>query len=92
MDVQWAWKLAVVFLPISFGWAAGDVSLMAYIQANLGQRESEQVQAGNGDGEGVDIDIARRGRIKSKKEVNRDGIASLGAIMAGLYSWTHLSN
>ncbi|KAI5811208.1 hypothetical protein DFH27DRAFT_620186 [Peziza echinospora] len=97
VDAQWAWKLAVVFLPISFGWAAGDVSLMAYIQANLGQREDGQVQQaqacnGDGDGEGAGIDVGNeggrrgRGRIKSRKEVNQDGIASLGAIMAVLYS------
>ncbi|KAF8636315.1 hypothetical protein AX17_003635 [Amanita inopinata Kibby_2008] len=31
--VQWAWRLAGCFLPISMGWAAGDVSLAAYIQS-----------------------------------------------------------
>lgn len=30
-----AWKLAGCFIPISFGWAAGDVSLAAYIQSTL---------------------------------------------------------
>jgi len=30
-----AWKMAATFIPISFGWAAGDVSLAAYIQASL---------------------------------------------------------
>ena len=30
-----------IFLPISFGWAAGDVSLAAYIQACLARRENE---------------------------------------------------
>ncbi|TFK29211.1 hypothetical protein FA15DRAFT_700475 [Coprinopsis marcescibilis] len=34
-DVNWAWKLAACFLPISMGWAAGDVSLAAYIQSAL---------------------------------------------------------
>ncbi|KDR78225.1 hypothetical protein GALMADRAFT_138347 [Galerina marginata CBS 339.88] len=34
-DVSWAWKIAGCFLPISFGWAAGDVSLAAYIQSTL---------------------------------------------------------
>jgi len=34
-DVRWAWITAVCFIPISFGWAAGDVSLAAYIQASL---------------------------------------------------------
>ena len=32
-DVGQAWIVAATFLPISFGWAAGDVSLAAYIQA-----------------------------------------------------------
>ncbi|KAI5803979.1 major facilitator superfamily domain-containing protein [Peziza echinospora] len=34
-----AWKLAFIFTPISLGWAAGDVSLAAYIQACLAREE-----------------------------------------------------
>ncbi|KAK7473101.1 hypothetical protein VKT23_001201 [Stygiomarasmius scandens] len=34
-DVSWAWRAAGCFIPISMGWAAGDVSLAAYIQATL---------------------------------------------------------
>jgi hypothetical protein len=34
-DVSWAWKVAGCFIPVSFGWAAGDVSLAAYIQSVL---------------------------------------------------------
>jgi alpha-D-ribose 1-methylphosphonate 5-phosphate C-P lyase len=30
-----AWITAACFLPISYGWAAGDVSLAAYIQHTL---------------------------------------------------------
>ncbi|KAH7102702.1 hypothetical protein BKA62DRAFT_769556 [Auriculariales sp. MPI-PUGE-AT-0066] len=33
--VKWAWYPALTFLPISYGWAAGDVSLAAYIQSTL---------------------------------------------------------
>ncbi|KAG7439275.1 uncharacterized protein BT62DRAFT_770006 [Guyanagaster necrorhizus] len=33
--VDWAWRLAGIFIPISMSWAAGDVSLSAYIQAAL---------------------------------------------------------
>ncbi|RPB20091.1 hypothetical protein L211DRAFT_895096, partial [Terfezia boudieri ATCC MYA-4762] len=40
--VVWAWKLAAVFLPISLGWAAGDVSLVAHIQATLSAHEPER--------------------------------------------------
>jgi hypothetical protein len=36
-DVSWAWKIAGCFIPISFGWAAGDVSLAAYIQSSLSE-------------------------------------------------------
>jgi len=36
-----AWVVAATFIPISFGWAAGDVSLIAYIQALLQRKESE---------------------------------------------------
>jgi hypothetical protein len=31
--VQDAWRLAGIFLPMSLGWAAGDISLAAYIQS-----------------------------------------------------------
>ncbi|PSN60285.1 hypothetical protein BS50DRAFT_506839 [Corynespora cassiicola Philippines] len=40
-DVRYAWIVAATFLPISFGWAAGDVSLAAYIQASLARIESK---------------------------------------------------
>jgi MFS family permease len=39
--VQDAWVVAATFIPVSFGWAAGDVSLAAYIQALLQRKESE---------------------------------------------------
>lgn len=35
-----AWLVAGTFIPVSFGWAAGDVSLAAYIQAAVGKLES----------------------------------------------------
>ncbi|OAL27991.1 hypothetical protein AYO20_09613 [Fonsecaea nubica] len=40
-DVNEAWRVAGTFIPISFGWAAGDVSLAAYIQASLARLEAE---------------------------------------------------
>lgn len=39
-NVGSAWRLAATFIPISFGWAAGDVSLAAYIQSTLDKVES----------------------------------------------------
>ncbi|KAI1872862.1 hypothetical protein JX265_004761 [Neoarthrinium moseri] len=39
-QISEAWKVAATFIPISFGWAAGDVSLAAYIQASLARLES----------------------------------------------------
>lgn len=39
-DVKYAWIAAATFLPISVGWAAGDCSLAAYIQAALSRVES----------------------------------------------------
>jgi hypothetical protein len=39
-SVSGAWKLAGCFIPISYGWAAGDVSLAAYIQATLAKIEN----------------------------------------------------
>ncbi|KAE8395185.1 hypothetical protein BDV23DRAFT_168792 [Aspergillus alliaceus] len=41
MRVSAAWMAAATFIPISFGWAAGDVSLAAYIQATLARVESK---------------------------------------------------
>lgn len=38
-DVSWAWRVAGIFIPVSFGWAAGDVSLAAYIQACLAGKD-----------------------------------------------------
>lgn len=40
-DVKYAWFIAITFIPISFGWAAGDVSLAAYIQSSLARLESK---------------------------------------------------
>ncbi|MCJ1245398.1 hypothetical protein MMC30_002602 [Trapelia coarctata] len=40
-NVNYAWIVAATFMPISFGWAAGDVSLAAYIQALLQRKEDE---------------------------------------------------
>ncbi|KAF9355871.1 hypothetical protein BGX26_006021 [Mortierella sp. AD094] len=34
-----AWTLAAIWIPVSFGWAAGDVSLAAYIQSALAKIE-----------------------------------------------------
>lgn len=39
--VNQAWIVAATFAPISFGWAAGDVSLGAFVQASLARIESE---------------------------------------------------
>ncbi|KAK0530548.1 hypothetical protein OC835_003977 [Tilletia horrida] len=40
-NVKSAWRLAGIFLPVSYGWAAGDVSLAAYIQSTLARLESK---------------------------------------------------
>ncbi|KAK1992137.1 hypothetical protein LX36DRAFT_589019 [Colletotrichum falcatum] len=41
-QVGQAWVVAATFVPVSFGWAAGDVSLTAFIQAALTRLESEE--------------------------------------------------
>ncbi|KAI1923668.1 hypothetical protein LOZ12_000127 [Ophidiomyces ophidiicola] len=41
LDVRQAWIVAATFIPISFGWAAGDVSLAAYIQTSLARTEAQ---------------------------------------------------
>lgn len=38
-NVTWAWITAACFLPISYGWASGDVSLAAYIQSTLSEMD-----------------------------------------------------
>jgi len=38
---KYAWTVFGTFIPVSFGWAAGDVSLAAYIQASLARVESK---------------------------------------------------
>lgn len=40
-QVRQAWIVAATWIPVSFGWAAGDVSLAAYIQASLARVESK---------------------------------------------------
>lgn len=37
---KYAWVVFGTFIPVSFGWAAGDVSMAAYIQASLARVES----------------------------------------------------
>lgn len=39
-ELKQAFVVFASFIPVSFGWAAGDVSLAAYIQAALARRES----------------------------------------------------
>lgn len=39
-DIKYAWLLAASFFPIGFGWAAGDVSLSAHIQASLSKNQN----------------------------------------------------
>jgi hypothetical protein len=41
-DISQAWAVAGMFIPISFGWAAGDVSLSAYIQASVSRLERKR--------------------------------------------------
>ena len=43
-DAGYAWRIAGMFIPVSMGWAAGDVSLAAFIQASLARMESEDPQ------------------------------------------------
>jgi hypothetical protein len=41
-NVNGAWRVAGILIPMSFGWAAGDVSLAAYMQAALAHLEAEK--------------------------------------------------
>jgi hypothetical protein len=73
-DVGQAWIVAATFLPISFGWAAGDVSLAAYIQAsvNLSHSLTQPAHIMN--------------RSLARIESDTKNVSALGAVMAFLYS------
>lgn len=43
-QVAYAWFIAATFIPISFGWAGGDVSLGAFIQSSISQLEHQNKQ------------------------------------------------
>ena len=43
-NAMYAWRIAGMFIPVSMGWAAGDVSLAAFIQASLARMESTDSQ------------------------------------------------
>lgn len=45
-QVSWAWKIAGIFAPVSIGWASGDVSLAAFIQASLAKIEVRLLSSG----------------------------------------------
>jgi len=69
-------------LPISLGWAAGDVSLVAHIQATLSTHELEKdVHSDSG--------YADEKLGKDSKPKKQDTITSLGAAMAGMYIISH---
>ena len=41
-DMRYAWVGAGGLIPISLGWAAAEVSLLVYMQANMGSKDDEQ--------------------------------------------------
>ncbi|OBT81756.1 hypothetical protein VE02_09744 [Pseudogymnoascus sp. 03VT05] len=45
-NVSQAWVVAATMMPMSFGWAAGDISLSAYMQALLHRQEHERRDVG----------------------------------------------
>ncbi|TGZ83099.1 hypothetical protein EX30DRAFT_339331 [Ascodesmis nigricans] len=42
-----AWRAAATLIPVSFGWAAGDVSISAYIQSSLSRFDSTSAMSEN---------------------------------------------
>ena len=75
-DVTWAWRVAGCFIPISYGWAAGDVSLAAYIQSALSAGDYGELYPAN---------VRVRSPINSSASKYVD-VSALGAVMAFLYS------
>lgn len=43
-NAAYAWCIAAILIPISTGWAAGDISILAFIQASLARMESADPQ------------------------------------------------
>jgi hypothetical protein len=39
-SIKYAWIIALTFIPISFGWAAGDIALTAHIQSSMTRLEA----------------------------------------------------
>ncbi|CAF3888059.1 unnamed protein product [Rotaria sordida] len=39
-NIKYPWIIALTFIPISFGWSASDVTLIAYIQSSMTSLES----------------------------------------------------
>jgi len=75
-DVTWAWRAAGTFIPISYGWAAGDVSLAAYIQSALSAGDYS---------EPYPVNVKVHPLIIFADSRYTD-VSALGAVMAFLYS------
>ncbi|OBT88246.1 hypothetical protein VE02_02774 [Pseudogymnoascus sp. 03VT05] len=45
-NVSQAWVVAATMMPMSFGWAAGDISISAYVQALLHGQENDRKDVG----------------------------------------------
>ena len=84
VPVVWAWKLAGVLIPISMGWAAGDVSLVAHIQTHLAKKDEVKEAEVVGEVVGRWNEAAIMPK-RSTKALDEETIGSLGAVMAGKY-------
>jgi hypothetical protein len=62
----WAWKIAGMFVPV--GWASGDVSLAAFIQASLARIESE------------DSEVSALGAVMSVRRLSAGSSQSLADV------------
>lgn len=84
----WAWRLAAVFLPISLGWAAGDVSLVAHVQSSLGEKEEGGKEDNCLEEDSTrDVSSGKNAAVKRQeeaqaREVRQEDISDLGAMMA----------
>jgi hypothetical protein len=83
-QISWAWKIAGIFAPMSIGWAAGDVSLVAFIQASLAQIEVRfpVVELSSASRPPADAPTYTIPPLQSEDAE----VSALGAVMAFLYS------
>ena len=77
--LQFALAAVPLMMLLSSGWAAGDVSLVAFVQSQLHNTVIVPPRTADGDGKNFD-------GMKRHQQHQHQDVSSLGAVMAFLYS------